>query len=178
MALNLLLFETFKNETDEDNSKYFKWIEKKRQESPQFQYWITTMELEAILLHFVKTLRTADFEEFISVMERMCPWYLVTDHGHYGRWLPVFLADMKKLREKHPEIYRQFKMGHFTSRRTNKKFSCIPDDQFHEQNNKMVKESSSFLGKFCTAHRWTYIYSQSKLYFNYLTINRMFRYAE
>lgn len=78
----------------------------------------------------------------------MCPWYLVTDHGHYGRWLPIFVADMKKLKTRDPQTYEEFKKGHFTSRQTNKAFSCISDDQLHEQNNKMVKESSSLLGTF------------------------------
>lgn len=162
MALNIVLFEKFKNETGEEDNKYVEWIETKRRKSVQFQYWITTMELQAILLQFVKSERTADFDEFISVLEKMCPWYLATDHGHYGRWLPIILADMKQLSVRHPEVYKEFKKGHFTSRRTNKKFSCISDDQFHEQNNKLVKESSSLLGSlFVFFHNNTFLHSLS-----------------
>lgn len=83
----------------------------------------------------------------MKISEQMCPWYLVTDHTHYGRWLPIFVADMKQLKEKHPHTYEQFKRGHFTSRKTNKKFACIAGDQLHEQNNKMVKGSASLLGQ-------------------------------
>lgn len=146
VALNILLFESFEADEDNGNTEYDNWIEIKRKESPQFQYWITAMELQAILLQFVKSLRTGDIDEYVPILESMCPWYLVTDHGHYGRWLPIFVADLKKLPTKHPQVQVEFKKGHFTSRQTNKKFSCISDDQLHEQNNKMVKESSSLLG--------------------------------
>lgn len=145
-ALNILLFEHFEVDENAADSEYCQWIETKRRQSAQFQYWITTMELQAILLQFVKSLRTGDFDEYILVLESMCPWYLVTDHTHYGRWLPVFVANMKQLPTTNPQVYQQFKKGHFTSRQTNRKFSCISDDQLHEQNNKLVKESSSLLG--------------------------------
>lgn len=151
VALNILLLETFEKEEDKDDSDFFEWIENKRKQSPQFQYWITVMELEAILLQFVKSLRTADIDEYVLIMESMCPWYLLTDHTHYGRWLPILVADLKQLPTKNPQIYQEFKKGHFTSRQTNKAFSCISDDQLHEQNNKMVKESSSLLGTYSLA---------------------------
>lgn len=145
-ALNIVLFEQFKSDPD-DNGEYFEWIDKKRKESVQFEYWVTVMELESILLQFIKTLRTADFDEYVKLLEQMCPWYLATDHTHYGRWLPIMVADMKKLKVKHPDVYSEFKKGHFTSRKTKRKFSCIADDQLHEQNNKMVKGSTSLLGQ-------------------------------
>lgn len=147
-ALNIVLFEQFESDTETDDHDYFQWIKNKRRTSPQFQYWIVVMELESILLQFVKCLRNADIDEYVKVVEQMCPWYLVTDHGHYGRWLPVFLSDLKRLPEKHPATYKEFKRGHFTSRKTNKNFSCISDDQLHEQNNKLVKESATLLGSF------------------------------
>lgn len=145
-ALNIVLFEQFKSETESDDHSYYEWIKDKKRASPQFQYWITVMELEAILLQFVKCLRTAAIDNIINVLEEMCPWYLVTDHTHYGRWLPTLVSTLKQLLEKHPDVYKEFKRGHFTSRKTNKNFSCIADDQLHEQNNKIVKESASLLG--------------------------------
>lgn len=147
-ALNIILFEQFANDAENDCHDYFQWIENKRQTSPQFRYWITVMELESILLQFVKCVRNADIDQYVKVMEQMCPWYLITDHTHYGRWLTVFLLDLKHLPEKHPAIYREFKRGHFTSRKSNKNFSCISDDHMHEQNNKIVKESATLLGRF------------------------------
>lgn len=105
------------------------------------------MKLEAILLQFVKCLRTADVGSYVKVLNEMCPWYLITDHTHYGRWLSILVSDMKRLPTKHPEIHKQFQQGHFTSRKSNRNFSCISDDQLHEQNNKIVKESATLIGK-------------------------------
>lgn len=151
-ALSILLYEKYESDEDREDIGYIEWIEHARKQSPQYEFWITTMELEAILLQFIKTLRTGDFDGFVAVSDSMCPWYLVTDHTHYGRWLPVFVDSMKRLPTTNPDVYKQFKKGHFTSRRTNKNFSCISDDQLHEQNNKLVKESSALLGNIFYEH--------------------------
>lgn len=116
MALNIVLFDQFNFESD--GQSYTEWMQNKRRASPQFQYWITVMELEAMLLQFVRCLRSAEFDDYIEIMEQMCPWYLATDHTHYGRWLPIFVSDLKRLRDNHPEVHQQFLRGHFIEKAT------------------------------------------------------------
>ena len=46
---------------------------------------------------------------------------------------------MAELPTKHPKVYEAFENGCFTAQKTNKRFSCIPLDQVHEQENVKVK---------------------------------------
>lgn len=80
-ALNIVLFENSESESAGEN--YAEYVETQRQTSPQFHYWITAMELESLLLQFVKSIRNAEFNEQVAILEEMCPWYLLTDHTHY-----------------------------------------------------------------------------------------------
>lgn len=146
-AVHILLRKAYHNDESKVQSEAFdEWIKRKRDSIPQFQFWITTMELEALLLLFVKSIRESNFEDFITILEKMCPWYFLMDHVNYARWLPIFIRDLKLLSSKHPDIYAQFKAGFFTARKTSKKFSCMAQDQFHEQNNKLLKEHKTNLG--------------------------------
>ena len=116
-----------------------KWIEEKRQSSVQFHYWLTVIELEALLLKLVRSLRESNFGMFVNALDEIAPWMFALDHTNYSRWLPVFIQDMKMLKSKHTHVCNQFQKGHFTFKRTNRPFSCMAEDQAHEQNNKNVK---------------------------------------
>lgn len=147
VAMNILLRKAYdSDEFKSENEEFGVWVERKRNSIPQFQYWITAMELEALLLLLVKSIREANFKDFIAVLDQICPWYFLLDHVNYARWLPIFIRDLKMLRRKHPDIYAQFIAGFFTARKTSRKFSCMAQDQFHEQNNKILKEHKSNLG--------------------------------
>ena len=87
----------------------------------------------------LEDVRVSNFDVFVNALEQIAPLMFSLDHTHYARWLPIFINDLKQLKEKHPRIYEEFKKGHFTSKKTKRKFSSIPEDQAHEQNNKTVK---------------------------------------
>ena len=35
------------------------------------------------------------------------------DRQNYARWIPVYLADMKELPSKHPEVHKEFTKGNY-----------------------------------------------------------------
>ena len=45
------------------------WLQMKRTESIQFNYWLTAMEMEALLLKLIRSLREADFHMFIEALD-------------------------------------------------------------------------------------------------------------
>ena len=45
-----------------------------KEQSVNIKYWFKLYELELILLRFVKSLRTLDFELFVSSLGNMVPW--------------------------------------------------------------------------------------------------------
>ena len=79
-----------------------------QQESVQFKYWLTTIELEGLLLVFVWSIRQGNLPEFLSALENICPWMFALDHVNYARWLPIFVHSLWKLPELHPTVYGEF----------------------------------------------------------------------
>ena len=61
---------------------------------PQFRYWLSIMQLEVILLSFVRSLQQGNFELYLESLKKLAPWMFVLDHINYARWLPFYLRDM------------------------------------------------------------------------------------
>ena len=86
-------------------------------EKPQFQYWSLTQTFELQVLSFVRSIREANFELYISTLIDLMPWFFALDHLNYARWLSVHIRDMITLDDKHPNIAQRFKEGKFTVRK-------------------------------------------------------------
>uniref|UniRef100_A0A1X7T7W9 Tesmin/TSO1-like CXC domain-containing protein n=1 Tax=Amphimedon queenslandica TaxID=400682 RepID=A0A1X7T7W9_AMPQE len=123
-----------------------KWCEARRHESPQFQFWYTALQLEILILMFVKSLRTANFSLYTECLMHLAPWFFILDHINYARWLPVHIREMINLSKTHPEIADEFNKGFFTVQKTKHIFSSIAIDQAHEQNNASVKSDGGAIG--------------------------------
>jgi hypothetical protein len=104
------------------------------------------MELEALLLQLVESLRKSDFTMFIHTSEQISPWMFAMDHTNYARWLPIFIEDLKRLSVRHPSVYQEFMQGNFTVTKTNRAFSSMGVDQGHKQNNKIIKVDGGAIG--------------------------------
>ena len=67
---------------------------------------------------------------------------VIADKVHYARWVSINLRDMKSLSS---DVKDDF-LSCWVLRKTHNKFSCIPIDQAHEQNNELVKGSGGVVG--------------------------------
>ena len=72
--------------------------------------------------------------------------FFALDHGNYARWLPVHLHDMRTLYLTNPAIYKEFNERYFVVSKNVRKFSSIPIDHAHEQNNKIIKGDGGAVG--------------------------------
>jgi hypothetical protein len=115
-AFYLLLSDAYVESADQDMS-FHQWIEDRRRSFVQFHYWLTVIELEALLLMFVRSLRESNFQMFMNALDEFAPWIFALDHTHYSRWLPIFIQDMKMFEIKHPNIYNEFQKGHLLTRK-------------------------------------------------------------
>jgi len=79
---------------------------------------------------------------FVEVLEKLAPWFFALDHVNYARWLPIFIRDMKSLPDEVKDDFHR----NWVITKTNKKFSSIPIDQAHEQNNAIVKGLGGVVG--------------------------------
>ncbi|KAK3727235.1 hypothetical protein QZH41_006995, partial [Actinostola sp. cb2023] len=64
--------------------------------------------------------RSADWSLHLAATTAMVPYFYAHDRPNYSRWLPVYLADMAQLEQKHPEVYRQFMEGEHACRSSQK----------------------------------------------------------
>ena len=96
-------------------------------------------------LHFpVRAHRARNFSMFVEVLKQLVPLFSALDHTNYARWVPIQIRDMKSL----PDSVRcEFQeRHHWVLSKTGNKFSLMPLDQAHEQENKMVKGSGGAVG--------------------------------
>ena len=112
--------------------------------SPTFQFWDTVLRMEIMGLIFVRAHRQANFPLYVESLRSLVPWFFALDHHHYARWVPVHIRDMESLP---PSILEEFQAcGDWVVQKTHNRFSAMPIDQAHEQDNALVKGSGGALG--------------------------------
>lgn len=81
---------------------------------------------------------------YVDVLDKLIPLLFALDHVNYAQWLPVHLRDMRSLPD---TVMKEFQEnGHWAISKTSNKFSTMPLDQAHEQENKIVKSSGGAVG--------------------------------
>lgn len=126
-------------ELQADVPSFSDWCMKKAADVPQFHYWYHMLQLELLLLAFVKSLRETNFQLYKDALSKIVPGFFALDHLNYARWVPMHLRDMYALKKVAPDVALQFTHGNFVVHKASRHFSGIPIDQAHEQNNAMVK---------------------------------------
>ena len=88
--------------------------------------------------------QTARVLSLCGVFEGVSPLVLALDHHNYARWIPIHIHDMESL---DASIRQEFEeCGHWVVQKSTNRFSSIPIDQAHEQNNALVKGSGGVVG--------------------------------
>jgi hypothetical protein len=120
------------------------WKQEMIQKSPTFQYWDTVLNMELAGLIFVRSHREENFALYVESLKAIVPWFFALDHHNYARWIPVHIRDMESLPA---SILNEFEEhGHWVVHKTTNRFSSMPIDQAHEQNNAEVKGSGGAVG--------------------------------
>ena len=92
----------------------------------------------------IRAHRDHNFSLYVESLKELTPWFFALDHPNYARWLPVHINDMEHIP---PAVLKQFiENGFWVVIKMCNKFSAIPIDQAHEQNNKIVKGSGGAVG--------------------------------
>ena len=138
-ALHVLMKKAYEDHLLDNDGDFEEWKGKKENAHPQFKYWSMVMRLQLLVLTFVRSIRSGNFELYEWSIRQLLPWLFAFDHTHYARWLSVHLCDMLELKKTNHEVYCQFKKGNFVVQKTKRVFSSIGIDHAHEQNNKCVK---------------------------------------
>ena len=89
---------------------------------------MSIMEMIEILFQNIDSLRRKDWGDFKTSLRLMIPWMLIYDNIHYGRWLPVFYADMCSI----PADWEKFMPEIFSQSMTGNPYSALPPDLWIE----------------------------------------------
>lgn len=106
-----LLRQSYEECNPGNEMEFESWVDEQSEKNPTFKFWQLVLNLEVLLLTFVRSVRNGDFQEFKETIAKMLPWYFTFDHQNYARWLSVHLMDLQELQIKAPDVYRQFAEG-------------------------------------------------------------------
>ena len=150
-ALYVLLqnaYAKYQQDLDENECalSFDSWCAQQVMQMPQFHFWYLTMQLELLLLVFLRSIRQANYPLHVDSIAKMLPWFFALNHQNYARWLSVHLLDMRTLPQTAPEVACKFNEGFFTVNKSSNRFSAVAIDQAHEQNNAIVKGGGGAVG--------------------------------
>ena len=142
-ALRVLMMKAYESSISSSSTSetisFHCWCAEREIESPQFQFWSIALKLELIMLMFVRSIRSGNFELYKYSLSRIMPWFFALNHTHYARWVCVHLNDKLALEEANQEVEKEFECGSFVVEKTKHKFSSLPIDHAHEQKKQVCK---------------------------------------
>ena len=145
-ALHKLQDDVFLSCTEGPHNAEMKeaWRQSTIQKCPTFKYWDTVLQIELLGLVLVRAHRECNFPLYTDSLKALAPWFFALDHHNYARWLPIHIRDMENLPL---SIRSEFEdHGHWVVCKTENRFSAMPIDQAHEQNNAVIKGSGGAIG--------------------------------
>ena len=86
-----------------------------------------------ILLQFIKAERTGNWNLHLSSTAAMIPHFFAMDRTNNAHWMPIYLADMHKLEERHPKVFQEFSAGNHSISCSQKPFAQVWTDMALEQ---------------------------------------------
>lgn len=143
LVLHRLLDEAF-NMTSYVNETFSDWLGRMCEKAPTFKFWNMIYENEILILIFVRAHRERNLSLYVPSLEELTPLYFALDHVNYARWVPPHIRDVKKLPK---DLKDEFlTRNNWTVVKSTHRYSAIPIDQAHEQENKVVKASRGTVG--------------------------------
>ena len=109
---------------------------------PTFRIWNMILEIELSVLACVRSFRLGNFDLYITSLQDLMYLFFALDHQNYSRWLSVHINDILSFDSNSLSLCK----ANWTLRKTNKRFSNLPLDQIHEQQNAIIKGKGGVVG--------------------------------
>ena len=118
-ALYILLIKAYLHyiemlEPGNQSASFDDWCAQQKENVPQFYFWHKTLELELLVLAYIRSLRTRNSPMYVESLTGLAPWFFSMAHTNCARWVPVHISNMVNLSKTHPEIAVEFDNGKFT----------------------------------------------------------------
>ena len=154
-------------------SDFKQFIEELCNKCETAKYWNTFIEMVSLIKDLIRADREGDWELHLYTVQRLLPLFAIFDKVNYLRWASLYLEDMRRLPETHPEVHRQFMEGNFVVKRTAGLFKAIAVDLALEQTiNRSQKSSSGIIG---STKSKKYVAEWELIYHEMLSISNLHR---
>ena len=70
---------------EENRLSFDQWRLERCKTSTQFQYWSTVLDMQLMVLTFIRSIRGANFNLYIKSLRNLAPWFFSLDQTHYAR---------------------------------------------------------------------------------------------
>ena len=89
------------------------WCERRKLQSPQFQFWYLILSMELTILLLIRSFREANFALYCDALSELIPYFFANNNINYARWLPIHLRDMMSLEQHHPQVRQRVSQWQF-----------------------------------------------------------------
>ena len=116
--------------------------------SATFSYWFTFMKAVHVVLRLIEADRKADFELHLNPVLEALPFFFVANRHNYAKYVPIYVSQMRQLKNSQPIMYEHLCNGGFVVRKTaNRKANAVATDMALEQSiNKDAKGKGGIVG--------------------------------
>lgn len=116
-------------------------------QNPEFQVFRSYMKMIMEMMLFVRAVRTGDWQLHLTTLELFTKYFFAHDRLNYARMIPLYLAEMRKLPESAPEVYKEFLDGNWVVNKNQHVAFCgLGADHALEQINRSMKVSGGLVG--------------------------------
>ena len=95
--------------------------------------WLQYLDMVTILQTFVKAERTGNWQLHLQTLYKMLPYLAAAGHNNYTKSVYLYLQNMGRLQERHPEVYQHFQNGLHVGRRSDRYWAGLSQDLLIEQ---------------------------------------------
>ena len=129
-----------------ENHGFAKLSDSKIQVKGIQKFFINYMNQVEVLLTCIAATRTCNWGLYLAKMEELLPYFHARDHYNYGRWGPLYVADLLELQHNDPETWVFLDGGNFAVTKQSTPFTAIDPDHCIEQEHKKMKIKGGFIG--------------------------------
>ena len=107
-----------------DITRKMEIFEEENSKNPEFQVFNCYVRMVMEMMVLQRAVRTGDWKLHLASLEMFAKYFFAhfkVLRLHYARMIPLYLAEMKILKESDPELYQEFLEGNWV---VNKKSRC------------------------------------------------------
>ena len=119
----------------------------KNANQPLFRVMKQYMKMMLEILHFIRAVRTANWRLHLMALKTFTKYFFAHDKANYARMAPLYLEEMKSLKETDLEIYNEFmKENWVVNKNPDAPFCALGGDHALGHINRSMKVTGGLMG--------------------------------